>query len=177
MEKDLEYYKKLHYDIILKKKSGRFVLSIPELCCIEEDVSLEKAYEKLESEKEKYFQEMIASDSQSYIKEPEAMRLKKSNLFSSLAPFSIKLALIAFIGVVGMQVAISKIKSLEHDLSKKAHSVVTDLNNKFKSMPPERKEEIRMELRETVQNIRPFVDEFKVLLEGKEDKPESRKKP
>lgn len=169
MEKDLEYYKKLYYDVILKKKGGRFVLFIPELCCMGEDVSLGKAYEKLEMEKEKYFKEMIESDSQSYIKEPEAMRLKKSNLFSNLAPFTIKLAIIVFVSIIGMQIAVAKIKSLDHNLSKKLHSAVTDLNNKLKSMPPEKKEEIRMELRETVKNIKPFVDEIKVLLEDKHD--------
>ena len=150
MEKNLEYYKKLNYDVVLKKKGDCFVLFIPDLCCIEEDISLEKAYEKLELEKEKYFQEMIESGSQSYIREPEAVKLKKSNLFNSLLPFMIKLAIIVFVGVVGMQVVEGRIKSLghkifnKHNISEKAHSVVTDLNNKLKSMPPERKEEIRM---------------------------------
>lgn len=167
MEKKLEYYKKLNYDVVLKKKGDCFVLFIPDLCCIGEDASLEKAYEKLELEKEKYFQEMIESGSQSYIREPEAVKLNKSNLLNNLVPFLIKLLIIGLVGVVGMQVAVNRVKSVEHKISKKALGAVKDLNNKFKSMSPEKKEEIRMELREAVQNVEPFVDEIKVLLEDK----------
>ncbi|KAF0144478.1 MAG: hypothetical protein FD156_1782 [Nitrospirae bacterium] len=172
MEKNLEYYKKLSYDVVLKKKGDCFVLFIPDLCCMGEDASLGKAYEKLELEKEKYFQEMIASGSQLYIREPEAIKLKRSNLVNNLLPFLIKLLIIGLIGVVGMQVAVTRIKSAEHKISQKALGAVKDLNNKFKSMSPERKEEIRMELRETVQNVKPFVDEIKVLLED-----EHKRKP
>ena len=53
--KDLGYFKNLQYDIVIKKRKNRFVLFIPELAIVEEDENLEKAYEKLESEKEKYF--------------------------------------------------------------------------------------------------------------------------
>ena len=46
MEKKLEYYKGLNYDVVLKKKGDCFVLFIPDLCCMGEDAILEKAYEK-----------------------------------------------------------------------------------------------------------------------------------
>lgn len=176
MEKDLEYYKKLPYDIILRKKGDQFVLFIPELCCIEEDASIEKAYKKLELEKEKYFKEIIEISSQSYIREPGAIKYKKSNLFNSLLPFMIKLVIIIVVGVVVMQVAVVKLKSSERKISKKAQNVITDINNKLKKMPPEKKEEIKKELREIVQNVKPFVDEIKVLLDSEENKYKSKKK-
>lgn len=168
MERNLEYFKRLNYNVVLKKKGDCFVLFIPDLCCMGEDASMEKAYEKLELEKEKYFQEMIESGSQSYIREPEAVKLNKSNLLNNLLPFLIKLLIIGLVGVVGMQVAVTRIKSAERKISKNALSAVTNLNNKLKGMSPEKKEEIRMELRETVQNVKPFVDEIKVLIEDKQ---------
>mgnify|MGYP001561477685 CR=1 FL=1 len=177
MEKDLEYYKKLTYDIILKKKGDQFVLIIPELCCIEENATLEKAYEKLELEKEKYFKEIIEIGSQAYIREPGAIKHKKSNLFNSLLPFMIKLVIIIVVGVVMMQVAAAKLKSSERKISKKAQNVITDINNKLKKMPPEKKEEIRKELREIVHNVKPFVDEIKKLLDSEENNYESKRKP
>ena len=58
----------------------------------------------------------------------------------------IKLAIIVFVGVVGMQVVEGRIKSLghkifnKHNISEKAHSVVTDLNNKLKIRQKEKEE-------------------------------------
>ena len=49
-QKDLTYYKKLNYDIILKKINDDYYLFIPELSLIVEEKSLNEAYEKLEKE-------------------------------------------------------------------------------------------------------------------------------
>jgi len=40
---------------VVKKGKKRFIVFIPELAVVEEDESLDKAYEKFDSEKEKYF--------------------------------------------------------------------------------------------------------------------------
>ncbi len=41
--RDLDFYRQLHYDVILKKRKGRFVVFIPEVTIIEENEKLEKA--------------------------------------------------------------------------------------------------------------------------------------
>ena len=56
LEKDLEYFKGLKYTTIVRRNKGKFMLYIPELSLFEEDENIDKAYEKLVSEKEKYFQ-------------------------------------------------------------------------------------------------------------------------
>jgi hypothetical protein len=70
-EKDVGYYKNMEYEVILRKKKGNFVLVVPELCIVEEDKDLGKAYEKLESKKEQYFIEMIEDGFEEYNRKPE----------------------------------------------------------------------------------------------------------
>ena len=185
-KKDLEYYKNLKYNVVLKKRKNRFILFIPELAIIEEDGNLEKAYEKLELEKEKYFQEMIENDSQDHIKEPKQGKIKEigETFIAELVPFFVKTAIILlimlFISVVAynkMGESIdSKTRSLASDLENKLNTIPQKvvLNvygsalhylNKLNDLPDERKEEFRGHLREGLKQIKPFVNEFKILLE------------
>ena len=172
--KDLEYYKKLQYEVITKKRKNRFEVIIPELAIIEEDESLEKAYEKLESEKEKYFQEMIENDYQDYIKEPEGEKIKKEyipDLTNYLIKLTITVLVIIFLGVVGMKVTLDKV---EHEtrsiLSIRPENILRELldgscriRDIISSISDERQEEIRLEVRKTIKQIKPFFDEFKPL--------------
>ena len=58
-KKDLDYYMSLQYEVILKKRKRGFALYIPELAIVEEDENLQKAYEKLKSEKNNYFKNYV----------------------------------------------------------------------------------------------------------------------
>ena len=95
-QKDLEYFKKLQYDVVVKKRKDRFVVFIPELAIVEEDESLDKAYEKLDLEKERYLQKMIENEYQGYIKEPEGRRDKK-RIVSGMVPFLVKLVVVLLV--------------------------------------------------------------------------------
>ena len=172
--KDLEYYKKLQYEVITKKRKNRFEVIIPELAIIEEDESLEKAYKKLELEKEKYFQTMIENGYQDYIKEPEGGKIKKEyipDLTNYLIKLTITVLVIIFLGVVGMKVTLDKV---EHEtrsiLSIRPENTFRELldgscriRDMISNIPDERKEELKLELRKTVKEIKPFFDEFRPL--------------
>ena len=183
-QKDLEYFKKLQYEVGVKRRKGEFIVFIPELSIIEKDGSLEKAYGKLEFEKEKYFQEMIESDNQEYIKEPKSGKGNKieKQFITNLVPFFVKtltiLLIMLFISVVAynkMGESIdSKTRSLASDLENKLNTIPQKvaLNvygsalhylNKLNGLPDERKEAFRVHLREALKQIKPFFDEFKVL--------------
>jgi hypothetical protein len=102
-EKNLEYFKSLKYDILVRKNKDIFVLYTNELSLLVEDENIEKAYEKLESEKEKYFQKMIENGYQDHIAEPEGRKIKKTP-FWDLAPFFVKLIVILSIIVIFLEI-------------------------------------------------------------------------
>ena len=168
-QKDLEYFKKLQYEVGVKRRKGEFIVFIPELSIIE---------------KEKYFQEMIESDNQEYIKEPKSGKGNKieKQFITNLVPFFVKtltiLLIMLFISVVAynkMGESIdSKTRSLASDLENKLNTIPQKvaLNvygsalhylNKLNGLPDERKEAFRLHLREGLKQIKPFVSEFKVL--------------
>ncbi len=174
-QKDLEYFKKLQYDVVVKKGKKRFIVFIPELAVVEEDESLDKAYEKLDSEKAKYFQEMIENGYQDYIKEPEGRKIRKtsiSDLTNYLLKLAITIVIIIILGVVGMNATLDKVKKetqniiniapeiIHQELIKEASRLRDIINN----MTDERRQEIRLNLQGTVKKIKPFLDEFKPLL-------------
>ena len=58
-ERDLTYFRELQYDCVLKKKGDHFITFIPELAIVAEGETFDAAYEKINVQKEAYFQEMI----------------------------------------------------------------------------------------------------------------------
>ena len=172
--KDLEYYKKLQYEVITKKRKNRFEVIIPELAIIEEDESLEKAYEKLELEKEKYLQTMIENGYQDYIKEPGGGKIKKEyipGLTNYLLKLVMTILIITLFGVVGMEYTLDKVKdetrSILSIMPENTFRELLDgscrIRDMISNIPDERKEELKLELRKTVKEIKPFFDEFRPL--------------
>ena len=191
--KDLEYFRELQYDVVVKKRKDRFIVFIPELAILCEDENLEKAYEKLEYEKEKYFQEMIANEYQDHIREPEGGKITKTSVanISNLAEYLIKLGItvviVVIFGAVGMKVTLNKVRHETQNIvnivdefkrAKRsyidnapeiiigqsrnlANRLIYEINN----MPDEKKEKIRLKLRETIKQVKPFFDEFRPLLQ------------
>lgn len=95
-EKTLEYFRSLKYDVVIRKNKDKYVLYIRELGLFGEDENLEKAYEILEFEKEKYFQKMTENDYPDHIVEPEERKIRKT-FFGDMAPFFIKLIVVLLI--------------------------------------------------------------------------------
>lgn len=177
-EKDLEFFKKLKYDVVMKKRGNLFVLFVPELACIEEDESLEKAYEKLEMEKESYFRKMIESGYQDHIREPEGAKRKKrfvDTVATNVLSFFVKSLIVLLIGGIFIQVASYKYQG-ESNIFKKIKQISRIINHLDEiggtvsgivSVPEAegRKKEIKLKLRETAKVLEPFIDEFKILSE------------
>jgi len=97
-EKDLEYFKNLKYNTVVRKNKDKFLLYIPELSLLEENKNIDKAYEKLVAEKEIYFQKMIEMGIKDEIVEPAIFGRKR--LETGLIPFFIKLLSAAAVVVI-----------------------------------------------------------------------------
>jgi predicted RNase H-like HicB family nuclease len=169
--KDVNYYKKLNYNVILKKIDSNYYLFIPELSLIVQGKSLDEAYGRLEIEKENCFKKAADMDVLNTIKEPEPVMFRKK-LFVDLAMFFTKTLIIisicsaAFIGTLPFVNAFvaNRISGIPGDAIK---GLVTNLsyrlNYKLNNMTEEDKEKMKLELRKTIKEIKPFVDEIKVL--------------
>ena len=127
--KDIEYYKQLQYDVRLIKKGEKFILFIPELSLIEEDENLEKAFEKVEKEKDDFFKKMIEDGAQEFIREPEAVKSKKTP-FDNFVPFLIKLSIILVITVLAF-ISVPSIISKRIHPNSIASLLVSDSNQLF----------------------------------------------
>ncbi len=143
-KKDLVYYKGLEYTVQLKRRKDRFLLYIPELAIVEEDKDLNRAYEKLCEEKERYFSELIENDYQEYIKEPQGVRPVKE-FAGQIYLFLFKMALVCLVlGVIGG--AGARFLSSEY-LSKKilytAYRMVPTMDKIVSDMSHEEKEAFR----------------------------------
>lgn len=167
-KKDLKYYLSLDYDNIVHKRKNKFVIYIDELCIVEEDENLQNAFEKVEQEKEAFFKKMIEEGYQDYIREPYAVKNEEKPYFSiqSLIPFFIKLSVIFFILLIAL-FPITKMLNPNYVISLTKGGASTVIN-KINSMPEKNREALIQTLRETIRNTKPFIDEFKVLLDEKD---------
>lgn len=180
MAKTLEYCMNLNYRAEVVRKNGMYRMFIPELVVCAEDDSIERAYEKLETAKEEYFKRMIEGGYEDYIVEPEMQgrtaKRYRADRFSEFGVFFIKLMITVFLLLILMGVTYKLIEG--KGKSKIASSwmpeaivephifvyhKIKDINAKLKDMPMERREEIRAEISEALNNSKPFLDEFVVF--------------
>lgn len=169
-QKDLGYFLKREYDVTLKKRGEHLILFMPELCLLAEDKDLAEAYKKLEDAKVKYFQKIIDYNLQDTFsdisKEKRDTRHKKLSSYN-LSSFMIKFIIIIFIGFISVQVVSNKVmnKIRTENIFDATKRAVGTISVKIAAMPDEKKEELKLKLRDVIHNIKPFTDEFKVLLE------------
>jgi hypothetical protein len=167
MTTDIEYFNTLSYTVILKKKGAKFTLCIPELSCVVEDDDLAIAYEKLESRKQELFQDMVSADLSEAIRKPDHL-ISNETAIKPLFLFLSK----AVIGCGVLFFATFMTIYVVHDTVKQftplgplglIRSQVSQVKHGLESMPDEEKEEIRIKIRETLQELKPFLDEFDIL--------------
>lgn len=177
MHKDLEYYMNLDFDIILKKRGDVFVLSIPEIACVAEDTSLQGAYEKLEAEKKKYFEQMMEFGLQEDVVKPsqrdEKVEIKQVGF---LRPFLMKTAIILFILAILITPFVRLASNLSQKLSTKhmvnaVFKLSSRFNEKVESLSDEEKETMRANMRKTLRELKPFFDDARQILSEEEGKP------
>jgi len=170
MNKDIDYFNELSYDVILRKKGDGFILFIPEISCLSEDKDLAVAYQKLKVRKRELFHEMIASDLSESIPEPERTTANK-NITTSMLYFITKVilgsALFFLVTITGVFIAQDTIKKQLPPMT--AYSFVQHQGAKIKlmleEMPENEKKELQLKIRALLIELRPFLGEFKVLWE------------
>ena len=189
-QKDLEYYMNLNYDMVLKVKNNRYYLFIEELSIIVEGDTFDDVYEKLHKEKEKNFNKVIESGAWQIVKEPKQVRARKK-LFTGLLQFFVKVLIIAFIlafasniiigNIIGkLSLNVSELVSQSvNQVAKSSLQQIRTLNNRLNTLPEGRREEIRLRLRDKARQLKPFVDELRVLLEddGTEEAEKNKSEP
>lgn len=172
-EKDrLEYYNQLTYQCVLKKKGNLFILLVPELQLVVEGESLEKAYEKMEKEKELYFKEMIRTDYTEYIQEPAKTKMNKTGtsplLLFAAKFFTATLGILLIVILLGNLAVVTITPRIEDKVKaevSRSKKKVKELLVRFHEMPEEEKEELRQDIRSAVKDLKPFIDELKVAFE------------
>ena len=125
-----EYFKSKNYTVRFRKNGKFFTLFIPDLSLVAEDEKLEKAYEKLEQEKEKFFRCMIESGFANCIPEPERVdtaNKPRSGLKHFFVKLSIIVTLIILLGGFSYKLAISEIKEITKSLSRLTIDIKDDL--------------------------------------------------
>lgn len=170
---DSKRFENLEYDVVINKRGGKFVLFIPELAIIEEDESLEEAYQKVKLEKEKYVQKMVEFDLQNEIVEPQK-EITGKGIFAAtkadIAAFIIKIMIIIVVGVIAMLFISSRVESIKSaDFGRVIYKRVSSLCDRINDMPDERIESAKLKLGKTVKKVEPLVDEVKVLLQDDSD--------
>lgn len=179
-EKNLDYFNNIKYDVVIKKRGNKFFLYLPELSLVEEDENLDKAYEKLESEKVKYFQDMIKMEAQDEIIEPTKLIKSGKKLLESLVLFSGKLAIVLFISGVAFLFLYIQVKPIWQSIFQmtqliskpdiiidKTANYLNQMVIKINEMPEIRKKRIRSKMREILRQAKSFFDEIKLLFEDK----------
>ena len=166
---------------------------VPDLCIVEKDEDLGKAYEKLESKKEEYFIEMIEDGFEEHIRKPEKTIISKQfrdKFGHNLALFGIKFLLVLIICFIGVSIFENKINNFENNVANRFLTLTDEIiaktnkiieiapreialkslaiGDRFKNMPEERKSEIRLKLRDTIRELKPFAYGISLLFENDE---------
>jgi len=184
--KDLEYFKNLNYNAVLKQKDGLYYVFIPELSLIAQGQTPDQAWQNLESKKTEFFQAVVNLNLQQTIREPAPVRLK-----DDLTAFFIKIITIAVLLLVALNIIIrpySKIMKrqagiLSHtpktaqaradELADEILRLTARFSQHFEKMPDEQKQQAQQKFKSTLQNLKPFVDEIRLLLEDTSDAPKT----
>ena len=180
MNRDIDYFNALSYDVLLRKNGTTFSLCIPELSCVVESEDISIAYQKLEFKKNEIFKEMITSDLSYVIQKPERVILNES-IIKTLYPFMVKAitvcGVIFFTALATIYVVHDSVKQLAPSgplaliRNQAAH-----VKHGLEAMTDDDKKELRLKIRITLLEIKPFLDEFKVLWQESPEKESPEKK-
>lgn|SRR3989338_6031206 len=159
-QEGLDYYMGQRYYVVLIKKNNKFYLHVPELSLIVEDERLDEAYKKLENEKEEYFRKTIEMNMQDEIPLPVGTSIKiKKNLLSNFSPFIIKASVIFIIGFIFLNLTAAIIKFTAYEIKGIPYEII----NKMNAMPDKEIERKRLLIRQALEKLKPFVEEFKAV--------------
>ncbi len=183
--KDLEYFKNLNYNVVLKQKDSLYYLFVPELSLIAQGQTPDQAWQNLESKKNELFQAAVNLNLRQTIREPAPVRLK-----DDLMAFLIKIIAVGVLFLVALNIVVrpySKImrrqaKALSHtptaqaradELADEILQLTARFSQQFEKMSDEQKQQAQQKFKSMLQNLKPFVDEIRLLLEDTSDAPKT----
>ncbi len=170
-KKDISYYNQLNYDIITRKLGNFYYLLIPELNLIVESEDLCNGFEKLEEKKKLLFSDMINAKAEDIINEPISSSIKNS--FSELPLFCIKTLIVFFlfasllsvIFIGTLPLANSIINRIPRGVVASSYAFANKVNTKLATLSDEDKQKLRIKYRKILHEIKPFVDETRLIFE------------
>ncbi len=173
-EEKLDYFMKINYDMILRKKDGEYCVYIPELAIIACGKSLDEAYEKLIKEKEEYFNNIINLNLEETVNEPASVKLRKKQYYG-IFDFLIKKAVsfILFI-VIFILLFLPVLSSFDKFISNKLKinlssetimKAIDKVDHKLANMSEKDQDEIKIKLRRIANKLKPMADELKKIIE------------
>lgn len=172
-KKDLNYFKKLNYNILLKRISKKYYLFIPELSLMSEDDKIDSAYKNLQKKKLKYFKTMIKINAQEAVTEPIASFVKRKILID-LGIFFVKFIIILVTFLLFFLLSLPLFQKELSQVPNRIADLIINQSERLKNTPSENKQKIRIKIHEIVKELKPFVDEIKILFE-EEDKQDNLK--
>ena len=169
-QEKLEYLNSIQYNVSVKEKNNKFFLIIPELSIIAVGADLTKVYEDLNSQKQKYFTRLLASDSEEQIILPSSFENVKKT-FNDLKIFIYKMLIILMVLTLTISftgaLLSNKIASVPERLSDSATRITKNIilgTKKSIVDAPEQTQQERLEkIHEFVVALRPMVQELETI--------------
>ncbi len=174
--KDLEYFMNLNYNLVIKRKENYYYVSIPELLLFEKGETFDEVYEKLEKEKENFFEKAIEMDEQDIIKEPRSLNTREkrsSDLFQFLTKLSLISCIIGILIYIFINIIIGKISTEANEFISQNINIkrlIIRHGDKYSTYTEVEKEKTRLRLRKYIQQIKPLIDEIMLLWEDENKK-------
>ena len=177
----LEYYMNLNYTYLSQKKGDSYIFVIPELQIISKANTLTEAYEKIEREKENYFEKVIEIEAYDIVNKPKKYYSDKSFTgVKNFTGFKFKLKyfqtiffLLFFMSITYFIVLPATTFFMKEIVSKASYSIIQMVElrisqhvKKYSIMSEEEQTRIKAKIRIYVQQIKPIMDEITVLLDN-----------
>jgi len=174
MIKDLDYFMKLNYDMILRKKDAEYCVYIPELAIIACGKSLDEAYEKLILQKEEYFNNIINLKLEETVNEPASVKIRKKQYYGIIDYLIKRLVSFILFIVVFIMLFLPVLSSFDKIISSKLNKymsgenitkAINKVDTKLANMSEKDLEEIKIKLRRIANKIKPMADELRIIFE------------
>lgn len=190
-KKDIDYFMGLDFAVILKNIGNRYYLLIPELSITADGDELGEAYQKLNNNKKKYFENIIMLNAIDTVAEPVSTTLR-SRFIGDWLNFLLKILSIAIIFavvIISIQLPLTafmnnRINEIEYNMNRWIHKAETRVlgipgkiirvsAERLKSMPNKEKEELRLQLKQLVEELKPFLNEINLIYNEKNSNAEN----
>jgi hypothetical protein len=179
--KNLNYFLKLNYNVVVKRVNDSYYLYIPELSLIAVGNDLKEAYKKIEQEKTKYFKRVINLGAEDTVKEPTFLAVK-NKILTDLVLFFTKTLIVFFILFLlvlsGLPFLTNFFTNSIKQIPNTVSNLIFDYSDRLIKLPQDNKNKLRLRLKNVVKEIKPFTDEIQPLWQATQsDKLQSQLKP